>query len=206
MARSASSSASSAAPTTRWLAIPALIAAAYGAGLLYELAQAPTGCCNLTWPSPDGYQAERLMLQTDPKGNNAAVETQVSREVLRARPSEPTAWLRLAYTDFLAHGLLTPEGLHDLDTSYLVAPYGGDWAPWRITFALINWRTLQPATRRAVAAEADVALDDTQTGIPQETKARAMTVADPVGKLAAALMGITAPQIRRPHRAHQFNK
>jgi hypothetical protein len=183
---------------TRWLALPALLIAAYGAGLLYEMVAAPAGCCALTWPSPDPVQAERVLGQTDPQGRNAAAQARTAQAVLAARPGDPTAWLRAAYAERLQHGHLTDTGRRDIDTSYLIAPYGGPWSPWRIAFALDNWTALTPKIRQLVAAEVDVALDDDFV-IREATKARALKVQDPRGRLAAALLGITAPS---PH-AHR---
>jgi hypothetical protein len=176
---------------TRWLAIAAVLVAAYGAGLLYEMVAAPAVCCGLTWPSPDPVQADRILARTDPQGRDAAAQRRAATLVLRARPGDPSAWLRLAYADRLANGRLSDAGRHDLDTSYLLAPYGGAWAPWRISFALDNWTALTPKIRQLAAAEIKVALSDYD--IPKVIKAQALKVQDPLGRLAAALLGLTAP-------------
>jgi hypothetical protein len=176
----------------RWIGVAAALIAAYGAGLLYEMVAAPAGCCALTWPSPDPIQAERILTQTDPMGKSATAQALAARAVLAARPGEPSAWMRAAYADRLQHGRLTDAGRRALDSSYLIAPYAGGQTPWRIGFALDNWTNLQPATRQEAVQEINVALND-EGGIPEATKAAALKVQDPAGRLTAALLGITAP-------------
>jgi hypothetical protein len=172
--------------------VAAALIAAYGAGLLYEMVAAPAGCCALTWPNPDPIQAERILAQTDPMGKSGAAQALAARAVLAARPGEPTAWMRVAYADRLQHGRLTDAGRRALAASYLIAPYAGNQAPWRIGFALDDWTSLPPATRREAIAEINVALDD-EGGVPQATRAAALKVQDPAGRLAVALLGIADP-------------
>jgi hypothetical protein len=177
----------------RWIGVAAALIAAYGAGLLYEMVAAPAGCCALTWPSLDPIQAERLLARTDPMGKSAAAQALTARTVLAARPGEPSAWMRLAYADRLQHGRLTDAGQHALDTSYLIAPYVGNQTPWRLAFALNNWDTLLPATRKAVVQEINLTAQD---GTIREATGRlvASSVHDPSGRLAAVLLGLDLSQ------------
>jgi hypothetical protein len=173
----------------RWIGVAAALIAAYGAGLLYEMVASPAGCCAATWPSPDPVQAERLLLRTDPMGKNAATQALAAHAVLAARPAEPSAWMRLAYADRLQHGRLTDAGRRALDTSYLIAPYAGNQAPWRLAFALDNWAGLLPATRLAAVQEINLTAQDGTIRLATG-KLVGASVHDPGGRLAAAMLGL----------------
>ncbi|MDB5459873.1 MAG: O-antigen polymerase [Caulobacteraceae bacterium] len=172
----------------RWLGVVAALIAAYGAGLYYEQVFAPAGCCALTWPNANPLQAERILGQVDARAVDPAAQEQAAVRVLNGRPGDPTAWLRLAYADWLTHGRLTAAGQRALDTSYLIAPYGGAFTPWRISLALNNWSALPQATRQDAVKEVNVALTDYDTRRPLEAAVRG--VGDPSGRLAAALLGL----------------
>jgi hypothetical protein len=180
---------------TRWLAIAAVLVAAYGAGLLYEMVAAPAVCCGLTWPSPDPVQADRILARTDPQGRDAAAQRRAATLVLRARPGDPSAWLRLAYADRLANGRLSDAGRHDVDTSYLLAPYGGAWTPWRISFALDNWTNLGASSQAAAIKEINIVVTQ-DSELIRASKIAVSTVHDPSGRLVAALLGLG--QIKAP--------
>ena len=179
---------------TRWLALPALAIAAYGAGLLYETLVAPAPCCALTWPNPNPAQTQRLLTHDDPTAFNGAVQKRGADLLLRATPAEPTAWLRLAYAEYLSNLGMNDAALRALDTSYLLAPYGRLWAPTRLAFAFNNWGALTPTIRQAAAAELDVALDD--PGVRRSVQNAAPFIADPDGRAARAQV-----EQNRPHRA-----
>jgi hypothetical protein len=170
------------------LAAGAAVFALYGAGLYVEQNLAGTGCCGLTWPSPDPAQAERLMARADPKGTNSAIQRRAAEAVLAARPMESSAWLRLAYADRIEHGRLTDEGRHAVDMSYLVLPYAGAGTPWRLTFVLDNWTQITPQGRQDALHEIDVLKRDYY--IFYATRSAVQQVLNPAGRMVIVLLGL----------------
>lgn len=174
-------------PASRLALIAATaIAALYGMGLYFEQNLAGPHCCGLTWPTPDPAQAERLMARDDPKGANPAVQRRAAVALLAARPMESSAWLRLAYADRLTNGHLTDAGRRALEMSYLVLPFAGSQAPWRLGFAFDNWGDLGVRSRKDAIAEVGVVKDDPE--ILNALTTVAGRVRDPRGRLAAALL------------------
>ena len=176
------------APARLILLAGAALCAVYAAGLFYEIDFAPGGCCGLTWPTPDPVVAERQVAAADPKGADAAAQRKAALDVLAARPGEPTAWLRLAYADRLAHGQLTAAGARAMDMSYLARPYIYHQTAWRIGFALDNWSRLTPDGRKGALQEIAIARASGTLG--EVAAAVRPGPADPSGRLAAALLGL----------------
>jgi hypothetical protein len=171
-----------------WIGLAAVLIASYGAGLYYEQNFAPTGCCGLTWPSSDPDQAQRILLQSDPKAVDAAAQMQAAKTILQGRPGDANAWLRLSYADWLTHGgQFSNDGRRALETSYLITPYGGPFTAWRVALALSNWSGLSNDTRRDVAKEVEIVKNDQ---FAAATRAAAEAVRDPQGHLAAVRMGL----------------
>lgn len=164
----------------------------YAAGLYYEQNLAGPHCCGLTWPTPDPAHAERLMAKDDPKGVNPAVQRRTAVDVLAARPMESSAWLRLAYTDCLQHGQLTDEGRRALEISYLVLPYAGPQAAWRLAFVLENWSALSPQSRKDALAEM-VTVKADEWSLRLATMKVLAKVRNPGGRMTIALMGLAWP-------------
>lgn len=173
------------APRIALIAATAIVAL-YGAGLYFEQNIAGPSCCGLTWPTPDPAQAERLMVNEDPKGSIAAVQRRVAVSLLAARPMESNAWLRLAYADRLNNGHLTDAGRHAVEMSYLVLPFASSQTPWRLDFAFENWGELSPQSRKDVIAEVGIAKNDPE--ILNALTTAAGRVHNPSGRLAAGLL------------------
>jgi len=176
----------------RLLLLGAACGALYGAGLFYEMDLAPAGCCGLSWPVPDPIAAERRLSSADPRGLGAAAQRETALDALRASPGEAIGWTRLAYADRLAHGRLTQAGAQAIETSYLVLPYAGPQSYWRLAFDFDNWSALTPQGRQDAMAEMRIALRDDNIYLSATrhppVRNLAKTVADPSGRLAAALL------------------
>ena len=163
--------------------------ALYGVVFLYEISSGAPGCCGATWPSADPLRAEQAVLRNDPHNRSAAIQRRTALAVLGGRPADSNGWLRLAYADRLEHGRLTDVGRQAFEMSYLVLPYGGSAAaPGRVAFALGVWSQVSPQTRRDALAEIGLARTESITW--RSLRAAAAAVADPNGRLAAALMGL----------------
>lgn len=174
----------------RWIGVAAALIAAYGIGLYYEQNFAPLGCCALTWPSSDPSQAQRVLNQTDPKAIDPVAQKQAATIILQGRPGDANAWLRLAYADWLAHGgRFSNEGRRNLDTSYLITPYGGPFTAWRVALALSDWSNLAAGTRLDVAKEVEIVKKDQ---FAAATRAAATAVRAPQGHLAAVRLGLAS--------------
>lgn len=109
----------------------------------------------------------------------------LSRAAIRQFPYDTSAWLRLAYVDYLDNGRLTPAGLNDLTRSYdLVAidPFVG---LWRVRFALENSQALSPALRSSVRAETFALWRNEEN--QQALRELASSISNPAGRLSAAL-------------------
>jgi hypothetical protein len=172
------------------LGVGAFVGALYAAGLVYEMDFAPAGCCGLSWPSSDTAAAERRLAAADPKGLDGAAQRKAAVAVLAAAPADVNAWMRLAWADWLEHGVLTRDGAHALDMSYLVKSYAGGQTVWRIGFALDNWSRLTPEGRRSAVREVEIARADADRW-PQVREAVRRGPRDPEGRVEAALLGLT---------------
>lgn len=130
----------------------------YGAVLYVESYWAGPSCCGATWPYPNPVQVERLAKAADPDENDPRIQRETALRILDARPTDVSAWLRLAYADWIAHGQrsLSAEGVEALRKSYVVTMYAGAQAPWRVAFAFENWNRIGPDLRREVIREVQI--------------------------------------------------
>lgn len=173
-----------------WIGLAAVLAASYGGGLYYEQNFAPADCCGLTWPSTDPGQAQRILAQTDPRAIDPAAQMEAARAILRGRPGDANAWLRLSYADWLGHGgRFSDDGRRALEASYLITPYGGPFTAWRVALALSSWSSLSADTRQDVAKEVEIVKNDQ---FAAATRAAAAAVRDPQGHLAAIRLGLVS--------------
>jgi hypothetical protein len=147
----------------------------------------------LTWPqsaSPIGSRlapvresrAEAALLAEGQNGTRAAQE---SRAALGLAPATATAWLRLAYLDYLRAGKFDGAVQASLERSFAAAPLGPDVTEWRVRFVFENWDQASPALR-------DLALKEF-TAMASWRGARARNIAsqvrNPAGRLAVTLAG-----------------
>ncbi len=110
--------------------------------------------------------------------DRAAFETHRS---LALAPANPRPWLRLAYIESRRSGQLTQTGLEHLERSYVLAPYGPDDSPWRLSFMFEHWDRLTPELRQFALRE--LALQRREAGQHILTQ-----VTNPQGRLALAVM------------------
>lgn len=178
------------------LAAGCAFGALYAAALLYEMDFAPAGCCALSWPSPDPVAAGRRLAAVDPKGRNPAAQRQGALVQLASAPADADAWMRLAWADWLGHGVLTRAGARALDMSYVLRPYAGVDTTWRVGFALDNWSRLTPETQQGVVREVGQAPFGFQ--LSQIRSLVAQGVRDPAGQAEAAVLGLTKPLAGTP--------
>jgi hypothetical protein len=165
----------------------ACLSCAYGGWLFLESFVAPAGCCAAAWPLPNPIQAERLLHRQDPDDRDGVRQRTGARAVLRARPGDIEAWLRLANADRLIHGRLTAEGADAIDVSYSITPYAGPRAVWRVLFVLDNWSAAPGRVKRDALEEIRIIRSD--PGELWELRRRAPGLNDPNGRIAAALFG-----------------
>lgn len=170
------------------LAVGSALAAAYAAGLVYEIDFAPAGCCGLGWPSRDPAVAQRALIAADPASNDAKAQRRAALAFLAAAPADSTAWMRLAWSDRLEHGFLTPAGVQALAASYLVQPYAGGQTVWRVGFALDNWSRLDPEAREGALREIRIVRADPDHW--RGMRAAIRSPQDPGGRAEAALLGL----------------
>ena len=170
------------------IALVAILATGYGAWLFFESFLAPSGCCGAVWPLSNPMQAERLLHRQDPDDRDGAKQRAAGLTIVRARPADVEAWLRLAYADRLIHGRLTAEGANALDVSYSITPYAGPRAVWRVVFVLDNWTSAPERVKRDTLEEIKIIKSDPES--KWELRQRTPTVKDPNGRLAAALFGV----------------
>lgn len=111
----------------------------------------------------------------------AAAET---RRSLALAPANPRPWLRLAYIETLRSGALTAPALEHLERSYVLAPYGPDDTPWRLSFMFQHWDRLTPSLRRLALRE--LAVD--RRGRRALGRQLMGEVSNPSGRVALALM------------------
>ena len=84
-----------------------------------------------------------------------------------------------------------PAGVRAIETSYLVQPYVHTDSFWRERFVLDNWSSLSPAARKDALAELEIAKKDQAFGNGGALlKSIAPKIADPSGRMAAALIAL----------------
>lgn len=103
---------------------------------------------------------------------------------LSQSPVDDVAWLNLASSDRLRHGVLTGRGLLALKRSYDIAPFAAALSHWRIRFALENWGDLTPELRNDVIQEARTYGGRNRYYLLQTLRG----IRDPAGQLAANLI------------------
>lgn len=170
------------------IAAIAALATIYGAWLFFESFLAPAGCCGASWPLPNPMQTGRLLHEADPEDRDGAKQRAAALTILKARPGDVDAWLRLAYADRLLHDRLTPEGAKALDVSYSITPFAGQRAVWRAAFVLDNWTAAPERVKRDALEEIKIIKTD-----PISTEAllrRTPSTRDLNGRVAAMLFGV----------------
>lgn len=170
------------------LASVAALTAVYGGWLFFESFLAPANCCGAVWPLPNPMQAERLLHTQDPDDKDGARQLAAAQTIVKARPGDVEAWLRMAYADRLIHGRLTAQGANALDISYSITPYAGARGAWRVVFVLDNWTAAPDRVKRDALEEIKIIKTNsiTKWDLIQRTPA----VTDPNGRLAAILFGV----------------
>ena len=167
------------------IAAIAVAATAYGGVLFYESFLAPAGCCGATWPLTNPMQIGRLLHDEDPGDKDGAKQRTAALAILKARPADVEAWLRLAYADRLIHGRLTAEGANALDVSYSITPFAGPRAIWRVVFVLDNWSVAPDRVRRDALEEIKIIKTDPEA--KWTLRQRTPSIKDINGRVAAAL-------------------
>lgn len=71
-----------------------------------------------------------------------------------ARPDWPEALVANTFIDFVEGGVLSPNALRHFAASYQAAAFLPEAAPWRISFGVEAWPSLDAGTRRHVLEEA----------------------------------------------------
>lgn len=170
------------------VALVAILTTVYGAWLFFESFLAPAGCCGATWPLANPMQAERLLYRQDPDDKDGARQRTAALTIVRSRPGDVEAWLRLAYADRLIHGRLTAEGGRALDVSYSITPYAGPRGVWRVVFVLDNWTSAPERVKRDALEEIKILKSDPNS--KWDLRQRTPEVKDPNGRLAAVLFGV----------------
>ena len=165
-----------------------LIAAAYGAALYLESFVTDERCCLATWPNANPVQVERLLERRDPRGENPDLQERAARQVITARPVDPSGWMRLAYADTLRQGRLTPQGLKALSTSYTMAAYAARNAAWRVAFALDHWYELDADTRAQAEIELKALSQDPVRR--DEGRRRIGAISNPLGRYLGSQHGM----------------
>lgn len=109
---------------------------------------------------------------------------EVRRQTLKTlaeRPTDSTAWARLAWVAAEEGDL---EGAREaLDKSYVAAPYGPEITGWRLRFAFGMWGWLTPDLRRQALSELSMTAK-TRPGVVRRVRA---DVVDPAGRWAIDL-------------------
>jgi hypothetical protein len=168
----------------------------YGILLYVESYWAGPGCCGATWPYPNPVQVERLAREADPDENDPRIQRAAALQILNARPTDVSAWLRLAYADWIANGQrsLSPEGIEALRKSYVVTMYAGAQAPWRVVFAFENWNKISPELRKEVIREVQII----KKLPPKQRQLEALTVQlqTAEGRWAAGVLGLPTTPAR----------
>jgi hypothetical protein len=166
------------------------LALGFGALLYIESYWAGDGCCGATWPYPNPAQVERLAAAADPDELDPRVQRGAALRTLDARPTDVSAWLRLAYGDWVAQRQrsLSPDGVEALRNSYTIAMYAGAQAPWRVAFAFENWNRIEPDLRRDVIRE--VQIIRTLPAKRQQLEALTVRLQTDEGRWAAGVLGL----------------
>lgn len=169
----------------RWFA-PAILAAGAATGLM-----AAVLASGLTWPGLEApftlaAQHERRadLALTGTQGSPVDLDRAASENArtLAASPMTASAWMRSAYIRSVSTGGLDQQALHDLETSYRVAPLAPGLSRWRLRFVFENWQAVTPSIRTA-------ALNELRVFATYHTGSGALVdaIEDPAGRLAARL-------------------
>jgi len=110
---------------------------------------------------------------------------QLSHDAIVQFPYDISAWLRLAYVDYLDHAGLTPIGLSYLKRSYDLIAVDSELGFWRIHFALENSRALSPEVRASVRREVSALWMNPNHRAA--LKQALPTIQNPAGRLSLAL-------------------
>lgn len=126
----------------RWaVQLPGLIS-------LFALALALLGLMGLIGPLPldrqeaaavEGLQAPVLASEDLQRA------TSLTDDYIAQRPSDASAWLRLAYIDRTRHSPLSERAQAHVLRSYELEPLGPELTQWRLSFLFENWDALSPA-------------------------------------------------------------
>lgn len=139
----------------------------------------------LTWPGDWPYSAPPLAAVSEARAVKAAAEpvdlaemTRQTRQTLAERPTDATAWARLAWIAAEQDDMTAARDA--LDRSYFAAPYGPEITPWRLRFAFNEWGRLTPDLRRQALAE----LSMTAATRPRLVETVRPDIRDPAGRWA----------------------
>jgi hypothetical protein len=118
-----------------------------------------------------------------PRERRSAVA--LSRGAIAQFPYDISAWLRLAYVDYLDHGGLTSSGLYDLKRSYDLVAVDSELGFWRVRFALENSPALTADVRASVRQE--VSAMWTNPNHRRQLEKMGPAIHNPAGRLSLAL-------------------
>jgi len=85
---------------------------------------------------------------------DAARAARLIRHLRDVRPGWDATLLLVTQRELRVHGAATPEAIQAFAASYRERPFHTTAAIWRIAFARVYWRAIDPATRRAAIEEA----------------------------------------------------
>lgn len=132
-----------------------------------------------------GYDRVAEAAFLDPGGAaGMRVAEEASRNALSISPFDNAARLRLAYIDVSRSGRMTDYAARLLQESYDLVALDERMAKWRVRFALENWESISPQTRRAVQAEAEVLMQPGPTR--RLMRMELERVSSPTGRMVAA--------------------
>jgi hypothetical protein len=129
--------------------------------------------------------AERLLATPQPSAPAAVDAERLTREALAQFPHDNSAWLRLAYAEYLQAGRVTPEVVTLFQRSYALVGSDIYTGPWRIGFILENSQAFPRDVRTAARNEFEILWQDPRKR--RELKDLAVAVRNPAGRLSAAL-------------------
>ena len=119
-----------------------------GAISLSGLALALTGLMGPIGPLPIDRQeaaaVERLQAPL-PAGEDLGQATRLTEASIAQRPSDASAWLRLAYIDRARRSPLSERAQAQVLRSYELEPLGPELTRWRLSFLFENWDALSPS-------------------------------------------------------------
>ena len=138
----------------------------------------------LTWPDawphdapPSAAVSEaRAAAAADPV--DLAEMTRQTRQTLAERPTDATAWARLAWIAAEQGDMAAAR--EALDRSYVAAPYGPEITAWRLRFAFNQWGRSTPDLRPQFLAR----LAETAAARPRLVEAARPDARDPAGRWA----------------------